>query len=1116
MPPSGRDAELLDARVSGGCLGSPQHHHTYDGCRGSQDGPDGIAHAASSGALLQLAPLSHHTHSPSASTGSVREAVAMPPPVSERMGLGRFSASTPQFDARGMSPLAEVGGADGVASHQHHSHGHIGYDGEPLGMRVGAGTGSGAGVPAQLASPFRHPEAAGLVAVEVQSGDMVPAAEDDGAVTSAAEGQGTGKASLMPPPPPPPQGFGTPGRSRLGTVPTVHGVEQAAAAAAAAAATAAGTAAVPAGPSGMGVMSPMSSGLSEHMPRTASLPLMMSGGTVVPQGMTAAIPIAIAGVGASGRARATTVHTPPPAAAGMGAGGMGAGVGISPAGAGANHHFRGPAQLVDCHLIHVAAQQPPQQQQQQQFLNHSDGGAMVAMPQFVGSISPSRPVFQSPLRPPPASVLFPAAGDDAAATIAAAGTPGDATGTGPAGGGLGLQLQVPQLLSPRAQNGDTSNGGSLFGGFAAAAGGPSTPGGPAPMSCRGPEPSPRAFMPGSPAPPLFAAAAGAGSHQDPGSYYATPREDAHEHLQHFADGGGAGPAGRSDDSCVFGSSLLGGGMDAVAVHLRGMREGGGLGAGARQGDADDMDAMEDRAGSITSSSSCGATANGFPQSFAGQSFAGQSFYTPAGPSFLVPSALLQSAHHHLASATEGPAQPQASGGVDSDGDEEFEDAVDGEDVSQPQGHGSHSHGGTAPPEAAGQRPVGSSAERLQQHQHQHQQHNQPRAATSGGAPPHIQHPDATAQSHSNPHSQSYTHLQLDTQAQQHQQLFVQVASPLHVHHTHEAAGHTAELRNGAAAASPRIDHHAPPADASPTASPFHQPHALQQQHAEAAAQPSQQAPQPPLVTHLQPQSAQRASLQAAAGAAAGAAYQPAHHPHGRQYPDLEDHPEEDDDVLDDYEDGGAAAYDDDGGVGAGDDEVVADADGYREGDEEDDLLEDDEELEDEEEEEEEDGAGGRYGAGVGWGGAAGSGPYTSSYSMEHHYCVNCTRPFWGSICRYCNHPAGAEVVAPEVLAAAVRCVAEGAAALAAATAAAEGSAAAAHAAAAAASPEAAAAGSALGSGQGVLLAYDDRCRAHLEETSPGNSADKGRSHPERPERVAAIMTRLYSSGLLPR
>ncbi|GLC33818.1 hypothetical protein PLESTM_000122800 [Pleodorina starrii] len=49
---------------------------------------------------------------------------------------------------------------------------------------------------------------------------------------------------------------------------------------------------------------------------------------------------------------------------------------------------------------------------------------------------------------------------------------------------------------------------------------------------------------------------------------------------------------------------------------------------------------------------------------------------------------------------------------------------------------------------------------------------------------------------------------------------------------------------------------------------------------------------------------------------------------------------------------------------------------------------------------------------------------------------------------------------------------------------------------------------------GVLLAYDDRCRQHRDTKAVGSFL--GRGHPERPERVAAIMARLQGSGLLKR
>ncbi|KAG2497971.1 hypothetical protein HYH03_004232 [Edaphochlamys debaryana] len=176
------------------------------------------------------------------------------------------------------------------------------------------------------------------------------------------------------------------------------------------------------------------------------------------------------------------------------------------------------------------------------------------------------------------------------------------------------------------------------------------------------------------------------------------------------------------------------------------------------------------------------------------------------------------------------------------------------------------------------------------------------------------------------------------------------------------------------------------------------------------------------------------------------------------------------------------------------------------------LLEDevepayDEDEADEDEDDLDDGP--PYGA-AGWGaptagvtaaagGTTTGGPYVSNYVMEHHYCVNCTRPFWGSVCRYCNQAADVEVVSPELLAAAVQKVAAGTATAPTGRTSQDG------------------AGAELQRRGGVLLSYDDRCRQHLEETSPGCAADKGRSHPERPERVAAIMARLQGSGVLDR
>ncbi|GFR41479.1 hypothetical protein Agub_g2170 [Astrephomene gubernaculifera] len=177
-------------------------------------------------------------------------------------------------------------------------------------------------------------------------------------------------------------------------------------------------------------------------------------------------------------------------------------------------------------------------------------------------------------------------------------------------------------------------------------------------------------------------------------------------------------------------------------------------------------------------------------------------------------------------------------------------------------------------------------------------------------------------------------------------------------------------------------------------------------------------------------------------------------------------------------------------------------------------LEEDEEFGEEEEEEEHGIAararstagGGGGGGAVGWGSggavlgtAAAASPahFVAPYVNQQHTCINCTRPFWGSVC-YCGHPANTEVVVPELLAAAVRSMVEG------------------QAAAAVRQQAAGEPQGAGGRGEGVLLAYDDRCRAHLEELTPGSSEDQGRSHPERPERVAAIMTRLQATGLLAR
>ncbi|GIL43577.1 hypothetical protein Vafri_1281 [Volvox africanus] len=170
---------------------------------------------------------------------------------------------------------------------------------------------------------------------------------------------------------------------------------------------------------------------------------------------------------------------------------------------------------------------------------------------------------------------------------------------------------------------------------------------------------------------------------------------------------------------------------------------------------------------------------------------------------------------------------------------------------------------------------------------------------------------------------------------------------------------------------------------------------------------------------------------------------------------------------------------------------------------EDDVLEgEDEELLDGEEEEEDGGA--MFFGSAAMAGFAVSVPtvpaapapapalYPPACPTGQHFCVNCTRPFWGALCRSCHHPADTEVVVPGLLEGAVQSMLAG-------------------------QHQQQRHGSGGGSrGEGVLLAYDDRCRAHLEELSPGSTHDQGRSHPERPERVAAIMTRLHGAGLLSR
>lgn len=110
-------------------------------------------------------------------------------------------------------------------------------------------------------------------------------------------------------------------------------------------------------------------------------------------------------------------------------------------------------------------------------------------------------------------------------------------------------------------------------------------------------------------------------------------------------------------------------------------------------------------------------------------------------------------------------------------------------------------------------------------------------------------------------------------------------------------------------------------------------------------------------------------------------------------------------------------------------------------------------------------------------------------------CVNCNRKaFRGTIiCENCNRPIREVVVVEEMLAAAVELMEK---------------------------PEAVAGDQKFfckkeaASSHDLLLAYDDRCRQHRDEKTLGSFL--GSAHPERPDRVGAIMARLYETGLLKR
>ncbi len=192
--------------------------------------------------------------------------------------------------------------------------------------------------------------------------------------------------------------------------------------------------------------------------------------------------------------------------------------------------------------------------------------------------------------------------------------------------------------------------------------------------------------------------------------------------------------------------------------------------------------------------------------------------------------------------------------------------------------------------------------------------------------------------------------------------------------------------------------------------------------------------------------------------------------------------------------------------GDAEDEELGDCDGSN-ADGEEGLEEDESAGEAEEDDEDDEDEGGDPYAAASWPARGGLYPGSAYGMQEYHVCANCTRSFWGGACRSCGHAAGEDVVQPEALAAALAAMAADG-----------GAPARAQPASAAADASAVSPAPPAPHEAAVLLAYDDRCRGHLEEASPGSSArgDLGRSHPERPERVAAVMVRLQASGLLPR
>ncbi|GFR41478.1 hypothetical protein Agub_g2169, partial [Astrephomene gubernaculifera] len=116
-----------------------------------------------------------------------------------------------------------------------------------------------------------------------------------------------------------------------------------------------------------------------------------------------------------------------------------------------------------------------------------------------------------------------------------------------------------------------------------------------------------------------------------------------------------------------------------------------------------------------------------------------------------------------------------------------------------------------------------------------------------------------------------------------------------------------------------------------------------------------------------------------------------------------------------------------------------------------------------------------------------------------HNCINCNKLLYPdrTACLVCGHPVRHEVVEWELLAAAAQYMQDSQATK------------------KVMKPKL----SSKSAHNSVLLLYDDRCRLHQAPGSMDATEEDckhGRSHPERPERVAAIVARLQATGLLAR